>query len=86
MCQVCKVEGVDWKFRNGPERPLQRCVFYRVYQAETKMVHLCLLCSVELFHIGESRFLSKHPLMAFEFSRIKNRATVDEDDFDFSFA
>lgn len=83
MCQVCKLEGVDWKFRNGIDTALSKGTFYRVYEGQIKSVHLCLICSVELFHKGENRFLKKHPLLALEFSK---RQTSEVDDFDFSFA
>jgi len=84
MCEVCKLEGVDWKFRNGAGRSLSRCLFFRVYEGEAKLVHLCLICSIDLFHIGETRFLSRHPLLAIEFS--KNQSSSVEDDFSFNFA
>ncbi len=84
MCQVCKLEGVDWKFRNGEKQSISRGIFYRVYEGELKVVHLCKICSVELFHVGETRFLSKHPLLAIDFTKRTKAASNDE--FDFSFA
>ncbi len=84
MCQVCKLEGVDWRFRNGSKQSLARGVFYRVYEGEVKIVHLCVICSIELFHLGERRFLTKHPMLAFDLMK-QNKSTGD-DGFDFSFA
>lgn len=85
MCQVCKIEGVDWKFHNGDKRPLCRATFYRVYVGEVKAVSLCYLHSLELFTIGESRFLEAHPGLALEFSK-KSTSSSASDDFSFDFA
>lgn len=66
MCDVCREEGFDWKFHNG-EKPLNNCRFYRVYRGQTAQVMLCHLHSIELFCIGESRFLERHPKLALSF-------------------
>ncbi len=83
MCQVCKLEGTDWKFKNGESKSLSRVTFYRVYEGEQKSVHLCSLCSIDLFLLGEGRFLEQHPLLALDFS--KRAAASDSEGFDFSF-
>lgn len=85
MCQVCKIERVDWKFLNGDKRPLSRASFYRVYVGEVKTVSLCYLHSLELFSVGESRFLEAHPGLALEFSK-KSMDSSASDDFSFDFA
>lgn len=59
MCDVCEIEGIDWEFRNGG-RPLVRTRFYRVYVGDVTDVDLCFLHSIELFRVGESRFLASH--------------------------
>jgi len=86
MCQVCKLEGVNWVFRNGRKRRLTRNIFYRVYEREIKVVELCCICSIELFHLGESRFLSNHPLLAVEILRSARRREDRDSEFDFNFA
>lgn len=86
MCQVCKLEGVNWVFRNGNKRKLTREVFYRVYEREVKVIELCRICSIELFHLGESRFLINHPLLAVEILRSARRSEDRDYDFDFNFA
>ena len=59
MCEVCKIEGIDWEFKNG-DRGIVRSRFYRVYIGDVTDVDLCFLHSVELFRVGESRFLASH--------------------------
>jgi len=59
MCEVCKLEKIDWEFRNGV-KGMVRSRFYRIYIGDVADVDLCFLHSVELFKVGESRFLASH--------------------------
>lgn len=81
MCDVCIKEEKDWNFSNGG-KSLQRCRLYRVYVNRVAMVSLCYLHSVELFCIGESRFLSEHPSFAIKLYNSKN-ITRESDAFSF---
>ena len=59
MCDCCKSEGRDHKFLTGTGKVLQVRLF-KVYMGKVAMIKLCKLCDIELFHIGESRFLRNH--------------------------
>lgn len=63
MCDVCREENIDWKFHNG-QKPLSNCRLYRVYRGQTAQVTLCHIHSIELFCVGETRFLESHPSLA----------------------
>lgn len=80
MCDVCKEEKIDFKFRNG-NRPLHNCRLYRVYKSQVATVKLCHLHAIELFCIGENRFLENHPKLAVSLHR---STSVSNDVFSFS--
>lgn len=64
MCDVCKCEGLDSAFRNGPRRPETfRQRLYNFYHEKEAIVALCHIHSYELFLIGEKRFVERHPLL-----------------------
>jgi hypothetical protein len=63
MCDVCQQEGRDSRFHNG-KRPMQSCRLYRVYKSQVANIRLCHIHAIELFCIGESRFLESHPKLA----------------------
>lgn len=63
MCDVCKKEGRDWRFANGNKK-LQKATLYKVYVGQTASVNICHVHSVELFQVGERRFLQNHLLLA----------------------
>lgn len=73
MCDVCQQESIDWKFKTG-NRPLSSCRLYRVYQGRTANINLCRIHSIELFCIGERRFLEEHPLLAVSLHAAPNRS------------
>jgi len=60
MCEVCKCEGVDYKFKNGPTKGLNRDTLYKVYKDHSANISLCHIHSIELFMVGEKRFLKNH--------------------------
>jgi hypothetical protein len=76
MCEVCELEGIDWEFRNGERAPV-RTRFYRVYVGDVTDVNLCFLHSIELFRIGETRFLEAHVDFAISL-HTKRRSRNDE--------
>jgi len=78
MCDVCKLEGVDWKHATGGQK-LSFAKLYRVYKDQEAKVRLCQLHDIELFRFGESRFLSAHLKLA---SLLISRSQ-GSDDFDF---
>lgn len=60
MCDVCKAEGIDWEFVNGKKTNLRNAKLYRVYMGRVANVKLCHLHDVQLFVLGEQRFLKEH--------------------------
>lgn len=59
MCDVCECEGLDWKFSNG-DKGLEKAYLYRVYLGQVASLKICYLHSLELFTMGETRFLRNH--------------------------
>ena len=59
MCAVCESVGRDWKFHNG-EKELETAKLYRIYIGQVAKIKLFRLHAVELFQVGENRFLASH--------------------------
>lgn len=59
MCDCCKAEGRDYQFTTGSSK-LKSARFYKVYVGRVAGIKLCRLCDIELFHVGENRFLRNH--------------------------
>ena len=76
MCDVCQAEGKDSKFHNGNSRT-ETCRLYRVYQGRDALIKLCRIHSIELFCIGESRFLAGHPGLAVSLHTNESKASSD---------
>ncbi|MCR9205123.1 MAG: hypothetical protein NXH75_11125 [Halobacteriovoraceae bacterium] len=83
MCDVCHEEEIDWKFRNG-KRPLHNCRLYRVYQNRVANIKLCHIHAIELFCVGESRFLEFHPRLAIMLHTSSRGSQSSNDIFAFS--
>ncbi|MBT3584411.1 MAG: hypothetical protein HN509_05875 [Halobacteriovoraceae bacterium] len=64
MCDVCSAEGIDFKFVNGPKDKLHNCKLFRVYIGQIARVKLCHLHDIQLFSMGENRFLKEHLCLA----------------------
>lgn len=60
MCDVCKIRGLDYKFLNGKKDWLKQNFLYKVLVGKTAKVKLCHLHDIELFHMGEKRFVMQH--------------------------
>ncbi|MGZ3787386.1 MAG: hypothetical protein ACXVLQ_02620 [Bacteriovorax sp.] len=60
MCEVCHAEGEDYLFRNGPKKVLTTNNLYKVFKNAVAPIKLCHIHSIELFHMGERRFLKEH--------------------------
>ncbi len=76
MCDVCQEEGRDPRFHNG-KRPMQFCRLYRVYKSQVANINLCHLHAIELFCIGETRFLESHPRLALRLHRSTRTSSSD---------
>jgi hypothetical protein len=70
MCDVCNTEGVDWRFANG-DKKLQKAAFYKVYVGQVASVSICHIHGIELFSLGERRFLQNHLPMAMKMASEK---------------
>ena len=67
MCDVCTSEKIDTKFVNGESHSTVHTVkLYRIYKDKVALVKLCHLHGIELFVLGETRFLRNHLSLARE--------------------
>ena len=60
MCEICISEGKDTSFVNGPKDLITTSQLYKVYKNSVAPVRLCYIHSIELFMLGEKRFLKEH--------------------------
>jgi hypothetical protein len=60
MCEVCKAEGIDYRQRNGPRDIITIEHLYKVFRDSIAKVRMCYIHSIELFTLGERRFLKEH--------------------------
>ena len=60
MCDVCKLNGTDPKFLNGKKTTMRKSTLYRVLVGKIATVTLCHVHDIELFHLGEKRFVLEH--------------------------
>jgi hypothetical protein len=74
MCEVCKSEGNDYLFKNGPKKVLTSNNLYKVFKNAVAPIKLCHIHSIELFHMGERRFLKEH----LDFARSLARRTKSQ--------
>jgi len=72
MCDVCRLENKDSILSNG-EKPNYSSKLYRVYLGKIASVNLCHLHGIELFCVGESRFLASHIELAVDLGENRNR-------------
>jgi hypothetical protein len=79
MCDCCKAEGRDLKQRLGKKQKTVKARLYKVFVNKTASISLCPLCDIELFQIGESRFLKSHLCFA---NQLASTAKVSSDPLD----
>jgi len=60
MCDVCKVMGQDYKFLCGRKARICRASLFQVLVGKVAELKLCYLHDIELFHLGERRFMMRH--------------------------
>lgn len=61
MCDVCKKDKRDYRFLNGSKKSfLVSSQFYQVQIGKVSVLRLCYSHDVELFKVGERRFINKH--------------------------
>lgn len=84
MCEICKSEGRDYRFLNGKKDQVMTQQLYKVYKNNVAPVRLCYIHSIELFMIGETRFLKEHLSFARSLaSRSRKLSSVVESPFGF---
>ena len=84
MCEICNSEGKDYRFLNGQKDYLSTQQLYKVFKNSVAPVRLCYLHGIELFMIGETRFLREHLLFARSLAtRSKNLSSSGESSFGF---
>lgn len=60
MCDVCKSEKVDYVSKCGIGHSVNQRVLYRVFVGKPALINVCRLHDIELFQVGEKRFLEKN--------------------------
>jgi hypothetical protein len=60
MCDVCKAEGLDYKFMNGKRSQLVKVNLHKVFVGRVARVQLCRVHDIQLFTQGEQQFLIDH--------------------------
>ena len=85
MCEVCKSEGENFQFRNGPKKFLYHNVLYKVFKNSVANIKLCHIHSIELFMVGEKKFLKEHIPFARDLARKSTRGTDDDSSASFGF-
>jgi hypothetical protein len=84
MCEICTSEGKDYLFVNGPKDQVVTQQLYKVYQDSVAPVRLCYIHSIELFMLGEIRFLKEHLTFARALAtRSRKHAKSNESSFGF---
>jgi len=59
-CDVCLAQGLDSHFLNGKKHVLRKNILYKVLVGKAATVKLCHVHDIELFHLGEKRFVMEH--------------------------
>ena len=60
MCEVCSAEGKNYRYLNGPKDIITSEQLYKVFRDSVATVRMCYIHSIELFMLGERRFLQEH--------------------------
>ena len=71
MCIVCKNEGFNLEFLNGTKSDLTDSYKLDLYD---KKIILCYVHSVDLFKLGDSKFIRKYPYIGGK-TRVLNSTT-----------
>ena len=74
MCDLCRSQGDDYKFRNGNREELYTRSLFNVFPGHLVKVKLCFLHDSDLFLMGEARFVNKYPKFISTLSARKGRA------------
>ena len=84
MCEICSAEGKDYRFLNGKKDQVVTQQLYKVFKNNVAAVRLCYVHGIELFMLGEKRFLKEHILFARALgSRSRKLSSINESPFGF---
>ncbi len=83
MCEICKSEGKNTKFLNGSKDAIVSHQLYKVYRGSVASVKLCYIHSIELFMLGERRFLREHLSFARSLANRSRKAEALDTPFGF---
>ena len=83
MCEICNSEGKDYRFANGTKDLIVTSQLYKVYKNSVAPVRLCYLPSIELFMVGEKRFLKEHLTFARALVTRSKKIAVEDSPFGF---
>jgi len=59
-CDVCQIHGLDSKFLNGKKSKIRKNQLHKVLVGKVATVKLCHIHDIELFNLGEKRFVMEH--------------------------
>lgn len=76
MCDVCRNYNLNWKQINGPLKPLEQQRLYTFYHRHRARLSLCHYHAVDLFHLGERRFLERYNRLAHDLMAHKQQYVV----------
>lgn len=79
MCEICQSEGKNYRFVNGSKDFLTTQQLYKVFKNTAAPVRLCYIHGIELFMIGEIRFLRQHLSFARSIATRSKKLSTDSD-------
>ena len=77
MCEVCRIEGLDFNQINGPKHRKVRRPFRSDNGKATLDIVLCYVHDIEYFVLGNKKFFERYKKFA---AFIKNRLGKEEED------
>lgn len=83
MCEVCSAEGKDYRYLNGPKNQITTEQLYKVFRDSVAPVKLCYIHSIELFMLGERRFLHEHLPFAHKLASKVRKSAAGQSPFGF---
>lgn len=72
MCDLCKVNNLDYKFRNNSDK-LNINFLNNVFANNRAKIRLCKICDIQLFRVGEKNFLKNNVDLAEEIFNNRSR-------------
>ncbi|MFT6071073.1 MAG: hypothetical protein ACJAT2_002062 [Bacteriovoracaceae bacterium] len=63
MCDACRADGQNYVFKNKDSN-LYKNRLYQVYRDGVAKITLCRIHDIELFRVGEHRFLQRNLVLA----------------------